>query len=71
MSNLESLTAGAVVVGIDPAGPVTVVAIRWHGDAVLTLTYKLGDGDPQERLLYRSDEGTFEVNEGTSRAWFS
>ena len=69
MSILESLTAGAVVSGIDPAGPVTVVAIRWHGDAVLTLTYKLGDGDPQERLLYRSDEGTFEVNEGTNRAW--
>jgi hypothetical protein len=44
MSILESLTAGAVVSGIDPAGPVTVVAIRWHGNAVLTLTYKFDDG---------------------------
>ena len=69
MSGLEELTTGASVAGIDPAGPVAVVATQWHGTSALTLTYKLGNGDPQERILYRSDEGSFEVLDGTGRVW--
>ena len=69
MSRLEDLTTGTSVTGIDPAGPVAVVATQWHGDTALTLTYKLGDGDPQERILYRSDEGSFQILENTGRVW--
>ncbi len=66
---LEDLTANAAVIGIDPAGPVRVIAAEWHGDAAVTLTYRDSAGNVSERLLFRSDEGSFAVEEGTTRAW--
>jgi SNF2 family DNA or RNA helicase len=66
---LEDLVAGAVVDGIEPGGPVTVVSAVWHGDQAVTLTYRDVSNQPREQLLYRSDEGTFTVREGTRRAW--
>ncbi len=69
MSSLEDLVAGAVADGIEPGGPVTVVSASWHGDQAITLTYRDANNQPREQLLYRSDEGTFEVHEGTRRAW--
>ena len=69
MSRLEDLVAGAVATGIDAAGPVTVVTAQWHGTQALTLVFRDHAARVQERLLYRSDEGTFSVADGTRRAW--
>ena len=69
VSLLEDLVAGAVVEGIEPSGPVTVVSAVWHGDQAITLTYRDVANQPREQLLYRSDEGTFTVQAGTRRAW--
>ena len=40
MTKLEDLVAGAVVDGVDPAGPVTVVTAQWHGTQAVTLVYR-------------------------------
>lgn len=69
VSKLEDLVAGAVADGVEPGGPVTVVSAVWHGDQAITLTYRDSANQPREQLLYRSDEGTFSVHEGTRRAW--
>ncbi len=36
-STLEDLVVGAVVTGINPAGPVSVVTAQWHGTQAVTL----------------------------------
>ncbi|GIU84960.1 MAG: hypothetical protein KatS3mg008_1735 [Acidimicrobiales bacterium] len=41
---LEDLTPGAVVEGLDGSGPVTVVAVTWHGTSAASVTYRLADG---------------------------
>ncbi|MCY4087461.1 MAG: helicase-related protein [Actinomycetia bacterium] len=69
MSKLEDLAPGTIADGIEPSGPVTVVSAVWHGDGAITLTYRDDANQPQEQLLYRSDEGTFTVREGARRAW--
>lgn len=69
VATLEDLVAGAVVEGIEPGGPVTVVSVAWHGSQAITLTYRDASNQPRDRLLYRSDEGTFTIWEGTDRAW--
>ena len=68
-SKLEDLVAGAIADGIEPGGPVTVVSAVRHGDQAITLTYRDAANQPRDQLLYRSDEGTFTVREGTRRAW--
>ena len=68
-STLEALVAGARVTGIDPSGPVEIVAIAWHGSQAITLTYRDATQQVQERMLFRADEGTFEVAEETTRSW--
>ncbi len=69
MAQLEELLAGVAVTGVDPAGPVTVISVQWHGTQALTLFFRDAKSQPQERLVYRSDEGSFSIAEGTSRAW--
>src|SRR4051794_25624165 len=61
MARLEELTRGAAVQGILPTAVVTVVDVRWHGTAVVELTYKDGSGRPDNVLLYRDDESRFNV----------
>ena len=68
-STLEDLVAGAVVDGIEPNGPVTVVSVSRHGDQAITLIYRDIANQPRDRLLYRADEGTFSVRGETRRAW--
>ena len=53
---LEQLQPGAVLHGVLPGQPVTVVALRWHGRDTVTLTYRDGDGGVGERLLFRDEE---------------
>ena len=44
MARLEDLTRGASVKGILPDSLITVVDVKWHGSAVVELTYKDASG---------------------------
>jgi superfamily II DNA or RNA helicase len=61
MARLEDLTRGAAVKGIVPEGLVTVVDVKWHGSAVVELTYKDAAGRLGSELLYRDREPTIEI----------
>jgi len=61
MARLEDLARGATVRGVLPDGPVTVVDAKWHGSAVVELTYKNASGRLGSELLYRDREPTLEV----------
>ncbi|WP_432501823.1 helicase-related protein [Kineococcus arenarius] len=66
-AQLEELVAGTLVRGVVPEGPVTVIAVDWHGPDALTLTYKAGTRLDQT-LLYRADEARLRIPAGPS-AW--
>lgn len=61
MARLEELTAGTLVNGILPDGPVTVIQAKWHGSNVVELTYKDCAGAPRCELLYRDREPNLEI----------
>ncbi|MGH2531421.1 MAG: helicase-related protein [Thermomicrobiales bacterium] len=63
MARLEELTRGATVAGILPAGPVTVVDVKWHGTTVVELTYKDAAGNLGHELLFRDNETALEIVE--------
>ncbi len=65
---LEQLAPGAVLRGIAPDAPVTVVSIQWFGSEALELTYKQADGKVANQLLYRDDETRLELVEH-GRPW--
>ena len=67
-ARLEDLTVGALVHGLSAAGPVTVVATKWHGSVALTLTCRDAAGNVSERVLYRDDEPALRV-ETSTRGW--
>lgn len=58
MTTLEQLKPGARVAGVLPGASVAVIAVDWHGDAALELTYKTPAGELGQRVLYRTDEPT-------------
>ena len=66
MRKLESLTKGVQVVGIDPAGPVTIVSTDAVGDDAVSVFYKVADGVSAERMLFREDEPKFAIVPATS-----
>ena len=66
---LESLQPGVLVRGVTADGPVSVVAVRWHGTTALTLTYRDAAGRVDERLLYRDDEASLNVTPGKKWAF--
>jgi len=57
---LESISRGAILTGVDPAGPVTVMAVDGMGTDAVTVIFKGADGRPAERMLFRSDEPSIE-----------
>lgn len=61
---LEDLQPGVLVHGVSAGGPVTVVAVRWHGTTALTLTYRDNSGNADEQLLYRADEPSLMISAG-------
>jgi SNF2 family DNA or RNA helicase len=61
MARLEDITVGANVVGIAGYVPVTVVAVKWYGNAVLEVTFKDSRGQLASQLLYREDEDRLDV----------
>lgn len=69
MTKLDDLVAGAHVVGLEPSGPMTLVNVTWQGTQAVAIVYRDRSQQLHDRLLFRADEGTFEVIEGTTRAW--
>jgi superfamily II DNA or RNA helicase len=67
-TRLEDLTPGARVRGVVATRSVAVVQSRWHGTEAITLTYRDDEGNVGERLLFRDDEPSLEL-EAESRAW--
>jgi hypothetical protein len=68
VARLEDLTRDASVKGVLPEGLVNVVDVRWHGSAVIELTYRDGMGRLGSEFLYRDHEAALEiVNAG--RSW--
>ena len=65
---LEELTKGAQVVGIDPRGSVTIIAVDAVGVDAVSVFYKQSDGTPAERMLFRADEERLEITTA-GRAW--
>ena len=56
MTRLEELTPGAMVHGLVPGEPVTIVALRWAGSASAVVTYRTGSGKVDEQVVYRQQE---------------
>jgi len=65
VARLEDITVGSSVIGITGNIPVTVVAVKWHGIAVLEITFKNSEGQLANQLLYREDEVQLAVSEGS------
>ena len=68
MARLEALKRGAIVKGVTPSGPITVIDVKWYGSDALELFYKDVNGRPDNQLLYRDREADLEVIEA-GRAW--
>ncbi|MGK7949207.1 MAG: hypothetical protein AB4368_10495 [Xenococcaceae cyanobacterium] len=50
---LEDLTKGATVRGILPDRVITVIDTQWHGEDVVTLTYRDTNGITGDELIFR------------------
>lgn len=68
MLKLEALKAGAQVVGIEPVGPVTLIAVEPVGADAVTVVYRTGEGAIAERMLFRTDQARLSLAV-TGRAW--
>ena len=53
---LEALLPDARISGVLPDQTVTVVAVAWHGDDALTLTFRTISGEVADQVFYRADE---------------
>jgi len=61
MARLEDIHKGASVKGIRPDGAIQVIDVKWHGDAVIELTFKDIAGRVASELVFRDRESTLEV----------
>ena len=71
MLRLEDVGVGVELLGVEPGGAVTVVAVQWHGTLALTLTYRRADGTLGERVLYREDETSLSLVEAETSGSFT
>ena len=53
---IEDIARGQRLVGVDPAGPVEVVAVAPGGQDAITLVFRSPAGVIGERMLFREDE---------------
>ena len=58
---LEEIKSGAVIRGVLPEGPVTVVNVDQFGTEAVELTYKTPDGSVANQLLFRDSETNLEL----------
>lgn len=63
MATLESITVGSLVDGISAGETVEVVAVKWHGSGVLSVTFKNAKGLLGNQLIFRENEGEIVVKE--------
>jgi len=68
LAKLEDLQRGALVTGVLPDEPVTVVNVKWIGTEALEVFYKTQEGATGSDLIYRDDEGRLRIEE-RGRAW--
>jgi superfamily II DNA or RNA helicase len=68
VTTLEELTPGAVVRGVVPGEPVTVIATHWAGSRSVVLTFRTDAGRVDEQVVYRAQEAEL-VLDGQRRAW--
>jgi hypothetical protein len=65
MARLEEITVGANVTDLVGSAPISVVAVKWYGNAVLEITCKDARGQLANQLLYREDEERLSVADGS------
>ena len=58
---LEDLKPHAILRGLLPEVPVTVVSVQWHGADALTLVYRTPEGRVADQLVFRADEARLEL----------
>jgi SNF2 family DNA or RNA helicase len=63
MAKLEELMQGAQLKGIDPAGLVSIIHVKWFGNDIVELTYRDQKGKPHTELVYRDQEADLEIVE--------
>lgn len=63
MAKLEDLKVNARVRGLDPAGPVDILNIRWHGTDIVEVTYRDIKGNNRSELLFRDKEQQLDILE--------
>ena len=61
MINLDDITAGLELTGLDPTGIGSVIAVVPIADGAIQVLYKTPDGTLKERLLNRGDEGSISI----------
>lgn len=61
MSTLEDLRPDAVVKGILPDSPVTIISVEWYGSGAVEVTYQDPSGRLNNILLYQHDEPRIEA----------
>ena len=61
MAKLEELTVGSMVSGLVNNESVEIVAVKWHGSSVITVTYKNAQGLLANQLVFRENEAQLEV----------
>lgn len=66
---LEELERGQGLTGVVPGAAAQVIAVDWHGEDAVALTYKTIEGGLGERVLYRSDEPNIDIAKGSGRAF--
>ena len=65
---IEGIARGQRLVGVDPAGPVEVVAVAPGGQDAITLVFRSPAGVIGERMLFRDDEASLAEATAT-RPW--
>ena len=68
-STISDLVNGAVVRGIDARGPVTIINVSLHGSQAVTVVYKTESGNLGEQMVFKADEGTFEIVDAAKQRW--
>ena len=61
MITLDTLSLGLALVGLDPIGIGTIVAVVPIADGAVQVIYRTSNGGVKERLLNRADEATLSI----------
>ena len=65
--NLEEITIGASIEGVDEHGPIKVKTLEWFGEQALKIIFDGYEGGVRERILYRDDENGLRISDKGQR----